>query len=90
MLRLTCTTQTPSQTVLQIDGQITADQVPLVASEVERSRGQSTRLTLTLDGVTHIDPEGISLLKDCCDQGVVLQGGSVFIRALLKSEGLLP
>ena len=88
MLRLTLVAQTPQQAVLNVDGQITADQVPLLAKEIGRLGQQSASLILVLDGVGHIDPEGLDLLKQWSGPPLQLRGGSPFLRALLSSGGL--
>lgn len=88
MLRLTLMAQTPQQAVLKVDGQITADQVPLLAEEIGRLGQQSACLVLVLDGVAHIDPEGLELLKQWPGPPLRLRGGSPFVRALLSIEGL--
>ncbi|MBT6502036.1 MAG: hypothetical protein HOK67_19305 [Deltaproteobacteria bacterium] len=86
MLRLAVATQTPLEALLIIDGNITVDQLPLLTGEIRRCRQRSATLILMLDGVAHIDPEGLALLQQWCARGVALRGGTPFLRALLRGE----
>ena len=88
MLRLTLIAQTPHQAVLKVDGQITVDQISTLTEEIGRLREQSTSLMLELDNVSHIDPEGLELLKQQAGPSLRLRGGSLFLRALLESNGI--
>jgi len=88
MLRLTVRSQTPEEAVLQVDGWVAAEQVPLLAQEGGRLLETSRRLLLNLRGVAFIDEAGLSLLREEWGDRVRLGNGSPFIRELLAQQHL--
>lgn len=84
MLRLTRT----AHTVLTVDGRLTTAHLPLLDAEIAAGLQQAPQLTLRLNGLVHIDAEGLARLKQWCDCGVALEGGSPYVRALLQRAGL--
>lgn len=90
MLRVTTIAQTPTQIVLAVDGWLTGEEVRLLEHEAHPWLGQAHQLVLDLDGVRSIDQAGMALLAGWSRAGVVLRGGSLYVRALLQSRGLLP
>jgi len=89
MIRLTIRSQTPEEVVLQVDGWVSGKGVEVLAQEGTRLLGETQRLVLDLDGVQFINPAGMTLLKCWSREGVVLRGGSLFIRGLLEEHGLV-
>lgn len=74
--------QSNGDQVLRIDGSLSADTVGELRRMVGGEHGGV--LTLDLDGLTSVDPEGRSLLVHLRDQGHRLHGGSLYIRRLLE------
>lgn len=88
MLRMAVVPQNPQQVVLALYGKIAGSDVALLRREGERHLKPGVRLNLELDGVQFIDEAGMALLRQWVGQNAVLRGGSLFLRALLASEGL--
>ena len=90
MLRVTIIAQNATQTVLALDGWLTGEEVRLLEHEGRRWLDQGHQLVLDLDGVRSIDQAGMALLEGWSRTGVLLRGGSLYVRALLQSRGLSP
>ena len=88
MIRLIVQAQTPEETVLQVDGWVSEENVSILEQEGTRLLGESHRLVLDLKGVRFIDREGIALLHRWQGDRLVLRGGSLFVRGLLEAHGL--
>ena len=88
MIRLIVQAQTPEETVLQVDGWVSEENVSILEQEGTRLLGESHRLVLDLKGVQYIDREGIALLQRWQGDRLVLRGGSLFVRGLLEEHGL--
>ena len=88
MIRLIVQGQTPEETVLQVDGWVSEENVSILEQEGTRLLGESRRLVLDLKGVQYIDGEGIALLQRWQGDRLVLRGGSLFVRGLLEEHGL--
>ena len=88
MMRIKVVSQTPEEAVLKIEGWIAGTEVVLLEEEGQSLLHQSRRLVLDLSEVRNIDPEGIVLLRRWARRKVALQGGSLYIRALLQKHGL--
>ena len=88
MLRITVTQQSPRKVVLELFGKIAGHDVPLLRQEGQRYLEQGAQLSLELNGVHFVDPDGVAVLRQWVDQDVILSGGSAFLRALLVSVGL--
>ena len=89
MIRLIVQSQTPEETVLQVDGWVSEENVSILEQEGTRLLGASRRLVLDLKGVQYIDREGIALLQRWSGDRLVLRGGSLFVRGLLEAHGLV-
>ena len=89
MIRLRIRSQTPAEVVLEVHGWISGANVALLKQEGTRLLGETQRLMLDLDGVQFIDREGMALLQCWWREGVVLRGGSLFVRTLLEQRGLV-
>ena len=88
MLRIMVRSQTPEEVVLEVDGWLGGDDVDLLEQELARCHQEAKCLILDLDGVRFIDEEMLDSLKRQRARGVVLQGGSSFVRELLKTYEL--
>ena len=88
MLRIMTVSQSQEEVVLKVAGWLAGEHVDLLEQEGAHVLGQVRRLVLNLQEVRFIDEAGIALLQGWSSQGLVLRGGSVFIRALLKTHGL--
>jgi len=89
MLRITLKSQTPEEVVLEIAGWLAGEDVELMDQELSRWHREDGLLLLDLGGVKFVDESGLALLKRWSGRQVVLQGGSAFVRMLLKSYGLV-
>ena len=89
MLHLVPQTDDPDQIVLAAQGRIAAEAVDLLAQEIEPHLKEDRRLVLDLDGVRFIDREGTERLRRWVADGLVLRGGSLFVRLLLRERGVL-
>ena len=88
MIRLIIRSQTPEEAVLEVHGWVSGGNVPILEQEGVRLLGESQRLVLDLKGVQFIDEEGMGVLRRWVSEGVVLRGGSLFVRMLLEAHGL--
>jgi anti-anti-sigma regulatory factor len=88
MLRITPLAQTDEETILRIEGRFVGADVVLVDREIRVRFEQSQRLVLDLQGLKHIDRDGLELLKRWSGEALVLQGCSPFVRTLLDNHGL--
>jgi anti-anti-sigma regulatory factor len=88
MLRITEVSDTGEEVVLRIEGRVAGADVALVEQEGERRLREGRRLVVELDGAQFIDRAGVRLLQRWSGPGLVLRGGSAFIEALLKEQGL--
>jgi hypothetical protein len=80
MIRIT-TQQEQGCTVVIIDGQVTAEDLP----EIERVRSaQSGDVTLKLGGVTSCAAVGVRLLRDWLAAGAQLRDATLFLRMILE------
>lgn len=80
--------QNPEETVLIPYGRLAGPEVQLLAQEGQPHLAQAGTLTLDLDGIRFIDDAGVALLQRWLGQGLVLRGGSPFLKALLVAAGL--
>ena len=89
MLRLTVLSQTKEETVLEVEGWVSGEDVALLEQEGTRLLGETERLVLDLKGTRFIDRAGIALLRRWQGSGLVLRGASLFVRTVLEKRGLL-
>ncbi len=88
MLRITEMSCTCEEAVLKVEGWVTGRGAVLLAEEGARRLQLAPLLVLDLEGVQFIDTAGIGVLKRWSGNGLVLRGGSLFVRALLRQHGL--
>lgn len=88
MLRISIKAQSAHQVILAVHGKIAGTAVPLLQKEGDLHLQVTSRLVLALDAVPFIDRQGLALLKRWQNKGLVLYGGSAFLKALLVTEGL--
>ena len=87
MLHIESVTDSCGQSLLAAYGQIDAEGVPHLRTILD-ARSMQTTLILDLSGVSSIDRDGSDLLQHHAAQGLILRGGSLFIRTLLRERGL--
>ena len=88
MLRITPLSQSKKEAIVKIEGRITGADVALLDREIKAKFGQTQRLVLDLQGLKHIDRDGLELLKRWSREKLVLRDSSVFVRTLLETHGL--
>ena len=88
MLRLTVISQSPVEVVLKVEGWVEEEDVALLEEEGERRLGEAERLVLDLDGVKHISPVAIALLRRWSGERLALRAEAMFMQQLLKTYGL--
>lgn len=88
MLRVTVVSQTKEEIALKVEGWVSEENVVLLEQEGARCLQEAGRLVLDLTGVQFIDQKGVTLLQGWSGKGLVLCGGSTFVRALLAANGL--
>ena len=90
MLRIAVLTQTSEEVVLGLQGSVEHREVPFLEQEGQAWRNRCVRLRVDLDQVRFIDGEGLDLLERWSAAGMLLCGGSLFVRTLLQGRGLSP
>ena len=88
MLRITLLSQNREEVILKVEGRIAGADVALLEREIRGNFEQVQRLVLDLQGLKHIDREGLKLLKHWSSDSLVLRGSSVFVRTLLQTQDL--
>ncbi|MEW6753603.1 MAG: STAS domain-containing protein [Candidatus Latescibacterota bacterium] len=88
MLRISVVAASEAEVVLKVEGSILESEVGLLAQEGARWLRPGRRLVLDLAGTDHIDSAGLALLEAWSAQGLVLHGGSPYVRFLLQRRGL--
>ena len=88
MLRITLMSQSEEEALLKVEGRITGTDVALLEREIRSELDRSQRLVLDLQGLKHIDREGVELLKHWTADKLILRDTSVFVGTLLRTHGL--
>jgi anti-anti-sigma regulatory factor len=86
MLQLEIRDESSEVVVLHVNGRLVGDEVKFLEQEGRKHMCPSQRLTVDLDGVRFVDSAGAELLRGWAIQGVLLRGGSPFVRALLQTS----
>ena len=89
MLRITSLSQTKEAAVLKIEGRVAGSDVSLLEWEMKQKLQNASCLVLELEGLKHIDREGLAVLKRWAGEKLILRGGSTFVRTLLATHGLV-
>jgi|SaaInlStandDraft_7_1057024.scaffolds.fasta_scaffold263595_1 anti-anti-sigma regulatory factor len=88
MLQIVPRMDDPDQIVLVAQGRIAGAALNLLANEVACHKQSHRPLVLDLDGVRFIDRDGTRLLRCWMADGLILRGGSLFLRLLLHKRGV--
>ena len=88
MLRITEMSCSREESVLKVEGWVTGRGAVLLEEESAGRLRLVPHLVLDLEGVRFIDATGIAVLKRWSGKRLVLRGGSLFVRALLRQHGL--
>ena len=88
MMQFILQTQSDQEVVLSLYGELVGAEVQLLEQEGRRHRQTAYRLVLELDGVPFVGDTGLALLHRWAGPRLMLRGGSPFLRALLRAEGL--
>jgi len=88
MLRLTVIAQSEEQVVLAVDGWLAGSAIDLLEKEIDRWSRKGKRLVLNMNDVRFVDHDGVILLRDRTGGELALEGGSAFVRELLRTHGL--
>ena len=88
MLRVSLLTQNRHHVVLKIEGWLSGAYVELLQDALNHWSAQAAHITLDLGQVRTVDRTGVQLLNNWRKAGVTLEGGSVYIRALLGESPL--
>ena len=78
----------PGQVVIAAHGRIAGDDVDLLVLELAPRLRQAEQVVLDLDGVRYADREATRVLRRWLAAGLVLRGGSPFVRLLLRQRGI--
>jgi anti-anti-sigma regulatory factor len=88
MMRITLVSQTPQETVLQLEGWVAGEDVELLEADGYRCFQEARRLVLDVSGVKFIDTAGLALLQGWAGPRVELRGASAYLRSVLETQGL--
>ena len=88
MLRITQVSQSNSEVVLKIEGRVEGSDVKLLEQELEKQFRETRFIVLQIEGLRHIDREGLVVLKGWVGK-IAFLGESIFVRALLVAHGLV-
>ena len=88
MLRINPIKQTLEEAVLSIEGRLAGPDVNLLEQELKQQLQKVKLLVLELQGLRHIDRDGLAMLERWVGEGLELRGSTTFVRALLKTRGL--
>jgi ABC-type transporter Mla MlaB component len=86
MLRISEVSSRGEETVLRLEGEIIGPWVDVVKTACEPFLGNGHRLTLDLMDVSHVDREGIALLRELMRSQVILINCSPFLAEQLRAK----
>ena len=86
MLRLTVSPGGSGETILQVDGWLTGDDVELLKRERTRNLATGASLVLDLKGLRFADRAGAELLRGWSRGGVELLNASPFVQCLIDDR----
>jgi anti-anti-sigma regulatory factor len=87
MLRITRTSEGPSDITLKLEGTVVSNWVPLLREECLRVLKEKKRVWLDFSDVTFVDDRGVEMLKAVVAEGVKLLNCSPLVGSLLQEEG---
>jgi len=73
---------------VHVEGQVVGEWVSVVRLACERALTDGHRLTVDLRDVSYADPDGVALLKELSDKGILLANCSPFVAEQLREVGL--
>lgn len=88
MLRLAPLSRAGGEVVLAVVGWVVGRDVAVLEQEISRELARARRLVLDLGRTRSIDATGLDVLQRWSDRGLVLRGGSSFVRELLQRHGI--
>jgi anti-anti-sigma regulatory factor len=71
---------------LRLEGRLAAAWVDEFARALGAARNEGAQVNIDLDGLSFVDAQGVTLLRDAIQTGARLVGGSQFISALIDQE----
>ena len=86
MLRITETTTTEAQTLLQLEGRLIGQWVVLLRERA--TRPEATSFALDLTGVSFADHAGLELLRAWQTRGIALLNCPLFLQEMLRPAGI--
>lgn len=86
MLRISETNTKDERTTLRLEGEIAGPWIEVAKTACEQFLGNGIRLTLDLADVSHVDREGIALLRELMDSEVMLVNGSPYLTERLRTN----
>jgi ABC-type transporter Mla MlaB component len=86
MLRISEISKSVDEAALRLEGELMGPWVAEVNKACKPYLGSGHRLTLDLTDVSHVDRDGITLLKQLLNLRVRLMNGSPFLTEQLKTE----
>ena len=86
MLRISETSNKGEETVLRLEGEIVGPWVEVAKEACEPLLGDGLPLTLDLSDVSHVDRQGLALLRELMDARVRLINGSPYLTERLKAK----
>ncbi len=86
MIRITVVTTPDSKTLVIVEGRITKGSSVELASACLEHLAEGDRLALNLSGVTFVDSDGVTLVRDLIKRGCVLEECSELVRTLVEDR----
>ena len=86
MLRISETSRQGEEIVLRLEGEIVGPWVGVAKTACESFLGVGSRLTLDLTDVSHVDREGLVLLRELLRSQVMLINGSPYLTERLRAK----
>lgn len=86
MLRISEVSISSEEAALRLEGELIGPWVEVVKKACEPFLGNSHRLTLDLADVSHVDREGIALLRELMSAQVMLINCSPFLTEQLRTK----
>jgi hypothetical protein len=88
MLRISESNLDGMERTVHVEGQVVGEWVRVVRLACERALTDGHRLTVDLRDVSYADRDGVALLKELCEKGILLANCSPFVGEQLREVGL--